>query len=87
MNNSGAQRNHAFILRIWSEEVAEAENEAAWTGTITHVPDGAYRYVREVDDIVAFLGPYLAEVSPAEPSWRRRLLRWLRNVATKKATR
>ncbi len=46
---------HSFIVKIWREET----NHATWRGHITHVPGGERCYVQDLDDISAFLLPYL----------------------------
>jgi hypothetical protein len=66
VNNSNADRLettvHPFIVRIWLEETAEEAGQAVWRGHITHVPSGERRYLKELDDIVAFVAPYLEEM-------------------------
>jgi hypothetical protein len=50
---------HSFIVKIWLEETAEEAGEATWRGHITHVPNGERRYVQDLDEITAFIAPYL----------------------------
>lgn len=68
---------NSFIVRIWLEETAEEAGRATWRGHITHVPSGERRYLKDLDDIVAFIVPYLQRMG-IEPSliWRTRL--WLK---------
>jgi len=51
--------NHPFIIKIWLEETAEEAGRAMWRGHITHVPSGKRRYLKDLDDIVVFVAPYL----------------------------
>lgn len=57
------ERNtHPFIVKIWLEETAEESGQATWRGYITHVPSGRRRYLQTLDDILAFIVPYLEEI-------------------------
>jgi hypothetical protein len=51
--------NHSFIVRIWLEETVEEAGQATWRGHITHIPSGERRYVECLDEIPAFIVPYL----------------------------
>jgi hypothetical protein len=53
---------HSFIVKLWMEEANEA-GQAAWHGFITHVPDGGRHYLQNLDEIVSFIKPYVAEMS------------------------
>jgi hypothetical protein len=55
-------QTHAFIVRVWLEETAEEAGRAMWRGHVTHVPSGARRYVKDLDEVVAFIVPYLQEL-------------------------
>jgi hypothetical protein len=50
---------HPFIVRIWLEESAEEADRATWRGYVTHVPSGERRYIHALDEIVAFIAPYV----------------------------
>jgi len=50
---------HPFIIKIWLEETADEANRPMWRGHIVHVPDGEGRYLEELDNIAAFIAPYL----------------------------
>lgn len=72
----------SFIVKIWLEESADDANSAnriAWRGHITHVPNGERRYVQDVDGIVDFIRPYLAELGIQEGKLQR-IRRWLRQL-------
>ncbi len=51
---------HAFILKIWLEETPEDTTGARWRGHITHAYTGDRCYLQELEDIIAFVAPYLA---------------------------
>ena len=53
---------HPFIVKIWIEETAEEAGQATWRGHITHVPTGERRYLKDLDDITAFIAPYLEKM-------------------------
>jgi len=50
---------HPFIVRIWLEESAAEAGQATWRGYVTHVPSGERRYIQTLDEIGAFIAPYL----------------------------
>ena len=50
---------HSFIIRIWVEEMAESRDAMPWRGHITHVPTGTKQYLKDLDDIQAFIVPYM----------------------------
>ena len=66
---------HSFIVKIWLEETAQEAGRAIWRGHITHVPGGERRYLKDLDDISAFVASYLA-VMGVKPGgrWRVRQL-------------
>jgi hypothetical protein len=67
---------HPFVVKIWLEETAEEAGRAVWRGHITHVPNGARRYVQDLDSIVLFMVPYLERMGvKLSPVWR--LKHWL----------
>jgi hypothetical protein len=68
---------HSFIVKIWLEETAEEAGRATWRGHITHVPGGERRYIGDLDDIPAFVAPYLEGMGVRFRTWRR-VGRWLR---------
>jgi hypothetical protein len=54
--------SHVFIVRIWweSREIEGATPE--WRGLIEHVPTRQRRYLRDLGDIVTFIGDFLTRV-------------------------
>lgn len=76
---------HSFIIKIWREEASITGNRVFWRGHITHVPDGKRRYLDDLDEIVAFIMPYLSMMGVHLPFlWRvkRRLAWWTRHVTS-----
>lgn len=69
--------SHPFLVRIWLEEVASDAHPATWRGHITHVPSGERRYLEDLDEIVAFMKPYLEEMG-VQFRLPLRLKRWLK---------
>jgi hypothetical protein len=53
--------SHAFIIRIWLEDVESAAGVALWRGHITHVLDRRRRYFQDLPSIIHFVAPYLEE--------------------------
>ncbi len=71
--------SHPFIVRIWLEETAEEAGEAIWRGHITHVPSGERRYLTRLEDITAFIAPYLEKMGvKLGLFWRVR--KWLKMI-------
>jgi len=70
---------HSFIVKIWLEETAEEAGQAIWRGHITHVPGGQRRYVKDLDDISAFMAPYLQGIG-VKLGRRWRVGNWLRRL-------
>jgi hypothetical protein len=52
-------KTHSFIVKLWLEETADESERPKWRGHITHVPDGARRYLDSVHGIPAFISSYL----------------------------
>jgi hypothetical protein len=50
---------HSFIVRIWLEEMAVADQPDKWRGHITHVPSGQRQYLEKIETITEFIAPYL----------------------------
>jgi hypothetical protein len=73
---------HSFIVKIWLEETAEEAGKATWRGHITHVFDGERRYLKKLDEITAFIAPYLERMG-VEPDHWWRVGNWLRRFKTR----
>ena len=54
-----------FTLRVWSEEVGEAQTE--WRGRVQHVATGETRYFRTWEALVQFLNEQLGAIAANLP--------------------
>jgi len=69
----------SFIIKIWLEETAEEAGRATWRGHITHVDNGKRQYFETLDEIPAFITPYLKQMGVRFKP-RRRLRWWLNRM-------
>jgi len=67
----------SFIIKIWLEDTTQSGGRGAWRGQISHGPGGERRSLREFNDILWFIIPYLEEAGVKPRLWWR-LRRWLR---------
>ncbi len=72
---------HSFIVKIWLEETAKEAGRAMWRGHITHVANDERRYLKDMDDISAFITPYLKSMG-VKPENGRRVRNWLGRLRT-----
>ena len=71
---------HVFIVRIWWEPREIEGAIPKWRGMIEHVPGDKRRYLEDLDEIIAFISPYVGQTG-TKPSIRwhmKELLRRLR---------
>jgi hypothetical protein len=72
----------SFIVKLWTEAAGGSSGDRVepvlWHGHITHVSDGARRYLKDLDEIKVFIEPYLAEMGVDIGRRRRRLKDWLK---------
>jgi hypothetical protein len=72
-------QTHSFIVRIWLEETAEETGRITWRGHITHVPSGKRHYLKNLEDSLTFIAPYLEEMGvKLGLGWRVRF--WLKRI-------
>jgi hypothetical protein len=78
----------SFIVKLWTEAAGAggAVERVKWHGHITHVSDGARRYLKDLDEIKIFIEPYLAEMG-VDVGRHRRLRHWLRRLTIRPAGR
>jgi hypothetical protein len=50
---------HSFIVKLWLEDAGGKRKRKVWRGYITHVPTGARRYLKNLDDITEFIREFL----------------------------
>jgi hypothetical protein len=60
-------RRQSFIVRLWLDEGDGASGDAAWRGSITHVPSGDHRYVKGFDEIASFMFKYVEQMGARGP--------------------
>jgi hypothetical protein len=69
--NSLEESTSSFIVRVWIEETAEETSQATWRGSITHVQSGEEGYLEDLDEIAAFIAPYLQAMGVKLESFER----------------
>ena len=52
----------SFIVKIQLERAGHESGSTIWHGYITHVPSGERRYLKDLNDIIAFIVPYLKQL-------------------------
>jgi hypothetical protein len=50
-DSNGEASLHSFIVHLWKEESASAENQPSWRGHITPVPNGKRYYFTSIGEI------------------------------------
>jgi hypothetical protein len=76
-NQLAAFNTHSFVIKIWLDDAGRESEQAVWRGYITHVSSGTRRYLKDVDDIVRFIEPYLEAMGAVNrPRWR--IGKWLK---------
>lgn len=70
---------HSFIIKLWFEEVPEEAKRPTWHGYITHVPTGERRYLKDLEEITAFITSYL-KAAGVRVGLRRRVRLWLKRL-------
>ena len=73
-------KTHSFIVKVWVNDTSQATGQTAWQGRITHVPSGRVHYFVHVDEIAAFVTPYLQQLG-VKPTWSWRVWHRLRRAA------
>ncbi len=70
----------SFIIKFWIEEVPGPQDQFVWHGLVTHVPSGERCYLKNADDLLNFMAPYLKamriEFAGRRGVWHR-LRRWI----------
>jgi hypothetical protein len=56
-----------FIVRLWLEHREIAGAAPLWRGSVEHVASGAKQYILALDEILAFIMPYLNVTDPPVP--------------------
>lgn len=62
---------HSFIVKVWIEDEEAGAGQTTWRGLITHVNSGERRYIKSMDEISAFIKPYLRKMGVQfEQGWQ-----------------
>ncbi len=70
---------HSFIIKLWFEQASEEANSTTWHGHITHVPGGERAYLKDLDEVAAFITPYL-KAGGVRLRMSGRLAHWFRRL-------
>ena len=62
---------NSFIVKIWLEETGMETGKVGWRGHITHVSSGERHYVKDLDEISAFIRQYLQRFGLEMSIWMR----------------
>lgn len=68
---------HSFFVDIWIEETTAEAGRASWRGSITHIASRKRRHLKDLDDIAAFIRPYLQSMGVEFGAFFR-MKRWLK---------
>ena len=58
-------KDHTFIVRLWFEPNDIDNTAPQWRGVIENVQNSNRRYLRELNEITAFIEPYLKKMGVA----------------------
>jgi hypothetical protein len=58
-----ADDTHAFIVRFWLEPREIQGEKPLWRGVIEHVPSGRKLYLKDLNEITAFIEFYLPGIN------------------------
>lgn len=61
----------SFIIRLWVYAPADEGGRVMWRGQITHVPSEQRRYLKDLEDVVDFMSPFLESLGVRFSLWRR----------------
>ena len=51
----------SFIVKVWIDPSDDELEQVSWHGLVTYVPSGKHRFVQSLDDVMAFVVPYLID--------------------------
>jgi hypothetical protein len=75
----GESTVHSFIIKLWLEDEGGDTSRLKWHGYITHVPSGARRYFKKLNEITDFIKQYV-DGNDARIHRPTRLRDWLRRL-------
>jgi hypothetical protein len=62
---------HSFVVKLWLEKTDDEPPRVTWHGSITHVPDGERRYLKDPNEVSDFIAIYLKQMGVESKSGRR----------------
>jgi hypothetical protein len=75
------ENTYVFIVRLWREARAIESASLEWRGVVEHVPSGVRHYLKDLNEIILFMRPYLERMG-VRFDWHWRLqqeLYWWKN--------
>lgn len=69
--DNGSALPQSFIIRFWVDEPTEETGRATWRGQITHVPSEQRRYLKDLEEVVDFIAPFLENLGVRFGVWWR----------------
>jgi hypothetical protein len=73
------EKDQTFIVRLWLEPSESDDSVPQWRGVIENVQNGKRRYLKDLNEITAFIVPYLEKmgVTISSPRKSRKwFIRW-----------
>ena len=52
----------SFVIKMWLEEINEGTRQATWRGRITHVSSNERKFIKDLQEIPAFIRPFLKDI-------------------------
>lgn len=80
------EKIHVFTLRFWREPREVKSAKPKWRGVIIHLASGKKKYFENLDDVLTFIVPYMADMGlsadqTVEPA--KLFARWLTSLRNK----
>jgi hypothetical protein len=74
------EKDQTFIVRLWLEPSETDDSVPQWRGVIENVQNGKRRYLKDLNEITAFIVPYLEKmggaISSPQKKSRKRYIKW-----------
>jgi len=69
--NRDSASTQSFIVRFWVDAPADETGRVTWRGQITHVPSEQRRYLKDLEEVVDFIAPFLERLGVRFSLWSR----------------
>jgi len=63
---------HTFVVRLWLEPTESSDSLPEWRGVIEHISSNQHHYIKDLDEISAFIWPFLVSMNLGGPTLMRR---------------